>query len=467
MIIIFLILLVGFSLVLFDIIPYGLYIYPMIGCGVYSAVKIWQRIIINKNLLIDVKFWTWGTLFLGTFIAPIIHFSENEWITRYGAHPSDWRPWALIISSIYFFGFILLDVFLRKGTIVKETKNLWLLNSKKIKIVYLMMGLSFILQTYIYATVGGITGYITLFDEREGGFEGMGVIFIISELFPLLYILYFFLKNKNKEVGDLKIYLFLVLLFLACLYFGGLRGSRSNTILTVFQGVIVVHYAIKPFTRKQFISFFFAGMLFMLIGKMYKTWGSDFTSMSYSEITESQHYTDTGSIITGDLARYDVHTLMIYKLENTATYQLKYGATYINDVLNFIPGSLKPKNLSNRTAAGTELLFDLYSYNPDSGVRSPRIYGMVGQWMLNFGWETSVLSFIILALLLNLLAKIKERISFNDTRFFLVSLIVLYVIYFINNDVGNITFLTLKRFLPMYIIIYLISDKVKKVSIKN
>ncbi len=456
--------LLGLLFVIFGIIPYGLYVYPMIGCGVYSAVKTWERVKSSKQVLIDIKFWTWVTLFLGTFIAPLIHFSENKWIIRYSTPPSDWKPWAFIISTIYFCGFVLLDVFLKKKIIVNKTKDIWILNPQKMKVVYIMMFVSFILQTYIYATIGGITGYINAFDENDGGFEGMGMIFIISELFPLVYILYFFLKYKGKQISTWKVYLFLVLLFVSCLYFGGFRGSRSNTLLTVFQGVIVIHYAIKPFTKKQFISFFCAGMLFMIIGKMYKTWGSDFTSMSYSEISSSQHYADTGDIITGDLARYDVHAFTIYKLENTSTYKLKYGATYISDILNLVPGPLKPSGLSNKTAAGTELFFNQPYYNPKLGVKSPRIYGMVGQWMLNFGWETSVLSFIVLALLLNFLTKIKQKISFDDTRFFLVSLVILYVIYLINNDMGTTTFLTLKRFLPMYFIIYLVSDKIKRIS---
>src|SRR5690606_38869246 len=140
--VVLIVILVVFCFTWIGIIPYGIYIYPLLGCGIYSSIKFCHQIKNSKSLLIDVKFWTWVTLFLGTYIAPLIHFSEKKWITNYSTPPHDWMPWAFVVSVIYFIGFIFLDVFMLKDKNVEPTKYLWVLNPKKIKILYFLMIIS-------------------------------------------------------------------------------------------------------------------------------------------------------------------------------------------------------------------------------------------------------------------------------------------------------------------------------------
>src|SRR5699024_7313436 len=88
----------------------------------------------------------------------------------------------------------------------------------------------FVTNLYIY-TYGGFKGYIDTYINRDGGFEGMGFIFTIAESFPIIFIILSFHFIQKSRLKDNMIVYFLLFLifFLLKLYFGGLRGSRSNT----------------------------------------------------------------------------------------------------------------------------------------------------------------------------------------------------------------------------------------------
>jgi hypothetical protein len=94
------------------------------------------------------------------------------------------------------------------------------------------------LQIWIYNRFDGIVGYIQAYEARHQAelFAGMGWLFMLSESFPILLAFgYAHYARKNGRLQSWQaIVLFLLLFVVLRLFFGGMRGSRSNTIWALF-----------------------------------------------------------------------------------------------------------------------------------------------------------------------------------------------------------------------------------------
>jgi hypothetical protein len=313
--------------------------------------------IINPFFYVDIY------LFFTVVIAPIFQFhfyTTDSWFEYLTDIPSDWTPYANILSALYLVGImiwlVVKDYLNKKRSNEKSLNHIWHIPSHRTKYIYILLFISFVLQTYTYIFLGGITGYMQTYSE--GGFSGYGFLFVFSEIFPLLLILLYFIKAKESAYFHKwsVIYLFLAVLFFICLYFGGLRGSRSNTLWTLVHAILLIHLCIRKFPKTQLLVICALCFSFLYIGKIYKnTRGQIFTDKNYT-ITEGAESVKGVNIIGGDFSRYSFQTYLIYKYKKSDYYTPKLGSTYLGDVLKYIP-FYEIKNPIDKTAALSEFLF--------------------------------------------------------------------------------------------------------------
>ena len=445
--------------------PFDWYLLPVVLGGMISLYKV-LNLLKTIDYLRNADFYVWIVLFLGAFVAPLIHFSRDAWISHVYILPSNWNTLALITSAILLYGmFVFIFLEQIKYRPLYQKKEWSFKKNAKYLIIFLMI-ISFVLQTVYYIRAGGIFGVIQKFTDRDGGFEGMGLYFIVSEMFPYLLLLLYFVICKEKKTSFLNVSIFLAIMFLSALYFGGLRGSRSNTVLTMFQAVLLIHFTIYHFKKRHFIIMVALFFLFMIVGRIYKTHGADFVH-NVHEFTDYQINTEMSgieSIIIADLTRYNDLSYLIFMLDNNPFYKPKLGSTYLAAVLTFMPFGIPIRDhfeLTARSEAASQLMFDFDGIQRSEIRRNSRIFGFVGEMMLNFGVFSFLFAFFFLHFLLKWVKRWSDSISVQDARFYFISLLPIMVISLINLDSNNVVFFIVKRIVLMYVIIWFITNKTK------
>src|SRR5258708_37522748 len=91
----------------------------------------------------------------------------------------------------------------------------------------------------------------------------MGWIFMVSESFPILGMVYFAVYSGGSKTATPWLVISLVLLgfFVLKMLFGGLRGSRSNTFWSLFWATGIIHFWIRPLNR----TLVFVGICFLFV----------------------------------------------------------------------------------------------------------------------------------------------------------------------------------------------------------
>ncbi len=466
----FLILILILVFISLNLLPINWYLLPLFLGGILSFNKIIQKTK-SPDYLNDTFFYVWIVFFLTTFVAPLIHFSRDYWIENVYILPRDWSSLSLITSSILLFG-MLVFYFMEKLPVKEITqKQTWKFKNNAGFIIVILMFISFILQTLFYLKNGGIIGVIKTYSDRdvmsEGNFAGFGLYFIFSEIFPYLLLLLYFIHARNKTTSLIRVLIFLLLMFISALYFGGLRGSRSNTVMTMFQAILLIHFSIYRFKRVHFIVMITAFFLFMIIGRIYKSEGINFIENynEYEDYQISKKTSSVESIIITDLTRYNILTYEIFMLENNPHYQYKMGSTYLASILTFIPWGSPIKDqldLTTRTEAAGQLMFNYDGQQRTLSRKNTRIFGFIGESILNFGYISILFSFFALYLCLTLIKLWSISITNQDARYYFISLLPVLVINLIDSDSNNVAFFVVKRIILMYLIIWTITFKTKE-----
>ena len=239
------------------------FIVPLFACGVLCCS--------DGLLLFSQKR---GSLFqpvplLGAFgvyfflIAPLLHVATNYWFTSEAWAPKDvpedWRPWLGIMGVLNLIGLGLYKLlcppftrfFLRRLSPTPRCLNPR--DSKAYGVI--LCAITFLLQAYVYYRFGGISGFIRTFGSTRSGeasqFLGLGWLFTLAESFPVLFVILCtaLAKRQLRRARPLTLLLYLSASAPLVLLFGGLRGSRGNTIYTMVYILGIIHLTVRPLSR--------------------------------------------------------------------------------------------------------------------------------------------------------------------------------------------------------------------------
>lgn len=455
-------------MLLFFNVPFDWYLIPVSLCGILSGYQVIYIFSVTNEygLRLPLVFYFYCTLWFGCYFAPLLHFALNFWLIFNNSLilPQKWEPYVLIVGTLNAIGLILFIYSYKYfyGVSKVHNKVYLLLNAGKINYVYLLCFVSFVCQVIVYAKLGGLSGFIATYETRseDQGFAGFGLLFIISEFFPIALIFLFYIKALYSPLlrKGKSIMIFLVMLFVACMLFGGLRGSRSNTILTMLHACMVIHYFIRKFQVKEMVIGVFMLISFMYVYKFYKQGGSDAVAQ-YTEgtldVSEDKYNFNVFEMLLTDFARADIQPYMVYRVQNS-NYKPKMGATYIGGIIHYAPGIDKESVTTKKTAA-TELLYD-YS-GKAMGFYTTRIFGLLGEYILNFGYYTASLIFLPLAFFIARLDKWVYSLTPADVRNFIVPLWILFIVFLFSADLDNVIFFYMKRMLLVIVMLWLVSGK--------
>lgn len=439
-------------------VPLDWFLIPVDMMGIMIIYKIID-IASEKNYLSRVDFYAYIIFLNSLFLAPNFHFLKDFWLPWVPNHPPRWENWVLIWGLLNLIG-LTLFLTIREFTFSKPrlTQTIWLFNHRRNYIIILFMLVSFAAQVMVYAKFGGISGYIRAYEEaRADAFRGMGYLFTLSEIFPILFIIWFFLNNLGKKnISSLKIYIFFILLFAACIYFGGLKGRRSNTIFTMFHGFFLVHLYLYRFKLREILLALTFGMVFMLIGKVYKLIGFEaillLKDMDFKTLFEYNARYGNGIVPTliGDFGRCDVQSFVIYR-NYVDGFPQYWGLEYFGDVIKMFPSIISDHftDVPSKIEVGADYLYG----------SKTRIFGVFGEYVFNFGLSTAYLSYLIFAAMVILAERFVNMLHNNDIRLILVPLIFNFIIIAFLSDLDNMGFFLFKRLTIPIFLLWLVSER--------
>ena len=204
------------------------------------------------------------------FLAPLLHVRWDSWLEPWYTPPADWRPWLGYMAILNFFGICMYRLSRSPAILNKKKqlnqKKIWRIDQKRFPIfLSIALLISAVLQVFTYQKFGGVIAYIdaaTSNNTESSQFQGMGILFIVSESFPILALIGFVIyAQKYKRLRSLPVLIVvLMIFFVLLLFFGGLRGSRATTIWALFWALGIIHFWLRQVSKKEIA----VGLVFLL-----------------------------------------------------------------------------------------------------------------------------------------------------------------------------------------------------------
>ncbi|MEB3178759.1 MAG: hypothetical protein VKL59_07010 [Nostocaceae cyanobacterium] len=411
------------------------------------------------------------------FTAPILHVSWDQWLEPWFQYPPDWRPWLGGMAIFNLLGLIVYRFCLNLVPLKSHNpsgQTVWQINQKRFKLVVnAAMAVSAVLQINVYRQFGGVMGYINSANSAATGaeevdkFQGMGIVFLVSESFPILAMMAFAVWAKqNKRLQSWPVLLIALVIFIVLqMFFGGLRGSRANTIWALFWAAGIIHFWIRPITKKDIALGLVFLVCFMYIYGFFKAGGVEAVQKAFSgEEARAQMEEESGrtwqGMLLGDLGRSDVQAFMLHRsMRPNSDHEYAWGQTYVAASTILIPSALMPhKPERNKTMEGTELLFGKGSYIPGQW-HSSKIYGLTGEAMLNFGPFVMPFMFIPFAILIGWVQSCLFSWHSSDSRLLLLPMLVNFCFVVLVSDLDNDIFFLMKNSGFPTLVVWLSSQK--------
>lgn len=412
------------------------------------------------------------------FAAPLLHVYWERWIsTAYWVAlvppPADWRPWLGWMAWLNLAGLAayrwVRERFVRAGPPARaEQRPRWRLSPGRFgPVLLLAIGLTTLAQALVYLAFGGIGGYVSAFEHQtRDTFAGMGWVFLFSESTPVLLLFGFAaaVAHRGRKLPWPVIVLVLVAFFALGLIFGGLRGSRSNTVWALFWGVGVIHLRVRPIPKRLIVAGIAFLLAFMYVYGFYKSVGRDALRAFEGDEMRAELVEETGrsfeAMLLADLGRSDIQAFILYRqTERDAGMRQARGRTYAGALALLVPRTLWPGRPPTKQKEGTELFYGPGSYVPGRHYVS-YVYGLAGEAMLNFGPWSVPAAFALLGVLVGALHRRMRSYGPGDARQLMVPFLVNLCIIALVSDSDNVVFTLVKNGAVPFLVILLGSNRI-------
>lgn len=405
------------------------------------------------------------------FIAPQLHVLWQCWL-NYVVPPDDWRLWLGGMAILNSLGLIVYRWSLRifsDSRLNPSNRFLWTIDQRTFPVVWVLsLFITGILQFFVYLYFGGIGDFISRFEQGERGMlSGMGWLFMISESFPILAIIgvSVLLKDSRFFKSWTVIIVIMVIFFVLKMLFGGLRGSRSNTLWGVFWAAGIIHLWIRPIPKKAILFGIIILTLFMYIYGFYKSIGTQALTAFEGADARARLSQQTGrsfeGTILGDLGRSDIQAFLLYRLYAFPdAYEYSLGRTYLASLAILIPKKVWPDRPPSKVREGTSLQYGEKAYVPGR-FQSSRVYGLAGEFMLNFGYYLLPLSFSVLGFATAKIGNIYRSLDPSDSRLLLLPFLIIFLFVLLVSDSDNIVFYFVKNGLIPFLLVFM-SSKIQR-----
>jgi hypothetical protein len=406
------------------------------------------------------------------FLAPLLHVRWDFWM-RYVQSPSEWRDWLGAMAIVNCCALIAyragrawcarMPVRLRARREL-DPRRFWILLVPTLLIAAA-------LQYWVYERVGGILGYIRAYTQPGEAFQGYGFTFLISESFPILgFIGFAVLATRYRRLNNWWVIALVLLAFFALkILFGGLRGSRSNTVWGLFWAIGIIHLWIRPLSRRALLAGIPVLTAFMFGYGLYKAAGLDGVSALFDPPRALALARRSGrtihSTVLSDLSRADVQAYVLYRLQTGASENLAWGRTYVGGLAILIPRRVLPARPPTKSKEGTDILYGRGTY--ESGRSSKRVFGLAGEAMLNVGLAGVPVAFLFFGVFVGWLRRAYYGLRKGDVRLLLLPLLINLALIMLIGDSDNVVFFFVKEASLPFLLLFLCSRSVRTAPVQG
>lgn len=381
------------------------------------------------------------------FVAPLLGIAGGE--SSFGGGLTSWFGWMALLNSI---GLAILPLGLKFGRALADRKppapgELNVTRFQRVAIPLFLIAVA--LQVVVYVQFGGLGGYVDEFAHSPAAFAGYGPIFVLSESAPALGFLLFLAWARERRHRQ---YLWIIIIALAFftlskLLFGGLRGSRANTVWAVFWAAGAVHLWLRRLPA-WILPVGAAGVVvFAYYYGFYKAGGLDSVE---SAMTEGHQVAAESSgrtfrfVLEGDMGRADVQAYLLQRLvEYRDEYELAMGRSYFGAMTLPVPASLLSSKPPTKVEFGTKALYGPYALS--QGYRSSRQFGLAGEALLNFSVGAVPFAFFVYGILIGWMSSWTGRLTARDPRQMLVPLGAVLLVLILTSDSDNVVMFLLRQ----------------------
>jgi hypothetical protein len=419
------------------------FVLPLMLCGILAGVDVVRWLRGNLDLF-DPRTVIACLAFYGLFVAPLLHVIWDSFgVGNDLILSGDWRPWLGAMAGLNVVGLVAYraahnSVFNR----ARESAMRWEIDSKRFYPVFaFVLVLSIAGMLAFLWQLGGVSGIVESLENNREAFVGKGWLLIFAwPLAVLSFIVVVFTSTdsqRNKRWGLTVGLLLMSVAGITHFLLMGWHGSRSATIWALFWMAGIVHYRFRklsPGLVTAGVIFLIAFMYFYGFYKEQKRAAFEVLRTPSMWLEPKGYQRDIKYLLLGDLARADSSACILHNLiKDPGDYNLRWGLTYAGAFTILIPKKLWPDRPEFKVEAGTDMLLGKTSPWPSS-----RVYGLIGEAMLNFGPLGVVPMFAIYGGLLGWYRRKMHTWSAQDARLFLAPFITMLLAAGLMSDSDNI-----------------------------
>lgn len=390
------------------------------------------------------------------FLAPLLHVAWDYW-PRYIQPAADWRASLAVLGVVNVAGLALYRAVLALRT-TSRSQTIEVDDGRFVLLGTLAALVGVVSLVVVVIRFGGPVGYLRVITGGREALAGTGWLLLLAECWPMLVFAVVLVAGRRLFRRHLVVVLLLLVAFVLVQFVtGGLRGSRANTVWPTMMAVGLVHLVVVRIRRRVLLAGALVLVAFMYVYGFYKSAGTEVLGLANQTTSAEALSQQTGRglslLLLEDFGRAGTQSLVIDRLARSG--ELGWGTTYVGDLAKLVPEALVPHPVADKVVVGTDVLYGPNSY--DAGLRSSRIYGLVGEGMLNFGLAGGALAFVPFAFGVRYADRIWLGAAAGDRllpKMMAPALTALAVVV-LGSDFDNVLWLLVKQVLPLAAVVVL------------
>ncbi len=439
---------------------------PTFICGVLIGADMvaWLR---GRLDLFDPVGLLGGYGYYFFFLAPLLMMLANVQPGSIPA-PADWVHWVGWTSVLNLAGLLVYragrSVMLRRAPDMEPRLTS---RSRLVLATLVVVPSTFAVAVFTLASLGGLQGIIDVYSEKNPeAFSGLGLQFLVGESFPnaVAMALLVWKRRAFKERPWLLV-LLAVGFFALRIVFGGMRGSRSNTIWALIWLGGAIHLWIRPLRWRTLVISVACILAFAYVYSFYKAQGRTAlermsTLEGFSEVSGTSSRTPS-VVLVSDFSRANIQPLVAQRVWESPSYRLGLGATYLDSAAILLPKAVRGDRGESKVAKGTEAIFGQGTFVAQS-YQASWVYGLLGEAMLNFHVVLAPLAFLALAAWVSMVRNAMHSLHPDDVRRLLLPIGLISGIAILSGDSDNVVVFLLRTGLVPLVFVWLVGRRARQ-----